>query len=115
MIDDFDLFGEKVNHAASILGIRFGVPPFSVLSARDGGWQDRKRQWIALGIQSELGRGGAVPFSETIHRLKPTADKAHQNAGGGKRLTTNTPHIGKGMADGLVRLRALQKAQRENG
>lgn len=35
----------------------FGVPPFSVLNARDGWWQDRKRGWIALGIQSELGRG----------------------------------------------------------
>jgi len=37
---------------------RFGVPPFSVLDARQGYWQDRKRAWIALGIKSELGRGG---------------------------------------------------------
>src|ERR1051326_5253676 len=36
---------------------RFGVPPFSVLDARQGYWQDRKRAWIALGIKSELGRG----------------------------------------------------------
>ena len=40
------------------LAERFGVPPFSVLDARQGYWQDRKRAWIALGIQSELGRGG---------------------------------------------------------
>lgn len=39
------------------LSDRFGVPPFSVLSARDGWWQDRKRAWLRLGIQSELGRG----------------------------------------------------------
>jgi len=39
------------------LADRFGLPPFSVLNARDGWWQDRKRAWIALGIQSELGRG----------------------------------------------------------
>jgi ParB-like nuclease domain len=39
------------------LAARFGVPPFSVLNAREGWWQDRKRAWIALGIQSELGRG----------------------------------------------------------
>lgn len=38
---------------------RFGVAPFSVLSAREGWWQDRKRAWLALGIQSELGRGAA--------------------------------------------------------
>jgi DNA modification methylase len=36
---------------------RFIVPPFSVLDARQGYWQERKRAWIALGIQSELGRG----------------------------------------------------------
>lgn len=39
------------------LAERFGVPPFSVMNARIGWWQDRKRAWLALGIQSELGRG----------------------------------------------------------
>jgi hypothetical protein len=41
------------------LAERFGVPPFSVLDARKGWWQDRKRAWIGLGIRSELGRGAA--------------------------------------------------------
>jgi hypothetical protein len=41
------------------LAERFGVPPFSVLDARKGWWQDRKRAWIDLGIRSELGRGAA--------------------------------------------------------
>ena len=36
---------------------RFGVPPFSVLDARQGYWQDRKRGWIGLGLKGELGRG----------------------------------------------------------
>jgi hypothetical protein len=44
----------------SSLADRFLVPPFSVLSAREGWWQDRKRQWLALGIKSELGRGGGL-------------------------------------------------------
>ena len=44
--------------AARTLAERFGVPPFSVLDARQGYWQDRKRAWLSLGIQSELGRGG---------------------------------------------------------
>lgn len=35
----------------------FVVPPFSVLDARQGYWQERKALWLALGIQSELGRG----------------------------------------------------------
>jgi hypothetical protein len=41
------------------LAERFGIPPFSVLDARKGWWQDRKRAWIDLGIRSELGRGAA--------------------------------------------------------
>lgn len=49
--------GESTPSAS--LAERFGVPPFSVLDARQGYWQDRKRAWLALGIQSELGRGGA--------------------------------------------------------
>ena len=45
------------SEARKSLAERFGVPPFSVLDARQGYWQTRKRAWIALGIQSELGRG----------------------------------------------------------
>lgn len=52
--------------ASSKLADRFGIPPFTVLDARKGWWQDRKRAWLALGLQSELGRGappggGAMP------------------------------------------------------
>jgi DNA modification methylase len=41
---------------AGILAKRFGVVPFSVLDARQGYWQDRKREWIELGIKGEEGR-----------------------------------------------------------
>lgn len=37
---------------------KFGVPPFSVFDTRQKYWQDRKRVWLSLGIQSELGRDG---------------------------------------------------------
>lgn len=45
---------------------RFVIPPFSVLRAMDGDWMSRKRAWLSLGIQSEVGRGenvegGAAP------------------------------------------------------
>ena len=33
------------------------IPPFSVMNAREGWWQNRKKAWLALGIKSELGRG----------------------------------------------------------
>lgn len=42
---------------SATLAERFGIPPFSVLDARKGWWQDRKRAWLDLGIRSELGRG----------------------------------------------------------
>lgn len=51
------------------LADRFIVPPFSVLDARQGYWQERKRAWLALGIQSELGRGrgNLLGFLETVN------------------------------------------------
>jgi hypothetical protein len=39
-----------------VLAKRFVVPPFSFLNAREGRWQNRKREWIALGIKGEEGR-----------------------------------------------------------
>ncbi len=49
---------EQDGVAAQTLVEQFLIPPFSVLDARQGYWQERKRVWLALGIQSELGRGG---------------------------------------------------------
>ena len=44
---------------AGSLAAKFGVPPFSVLNARAGWWQDRKRAWLSTGIKSEVGRDAA--------------------------------------------------------
>lgn len=70
---------------AGSLSAKFMIPPFSVLNAREGWWQDRKRAWLALGIQSEFGRGDAAD---------------------------NPPHEGHGMVDGHEAVRAKQKASR---
>lgn len=56
--------GEEAAPTAS-LSERFGVPPFSVLNAREGWWQARKAAWLALGIESELGRGGGITWDES--------------------------------------------------
>ena len=70
--------GEVTSPSLGSLADRFGVVPFSVLNAREGWWQDRKRAWIALGIQSELGRGeNLLKFSETL--LEPDPQKRKQN------------------------------------
>lgn len=53
---------------ATTLAERFLVPPFSVLDARQGYWQERKRAWLALGIRGELGRGdNALGESEGVN------------------------------------------------
>jgi len=52
-----NLFGEEIKpKPTGPLAERFIFPPFSVLDARQGEWQRRKRAWIACGIESELGR-----------------------------------------------------------
>ena len=51
--------GSPASEPSTTLAERFGIPPFSVLDARKGWWQARKRAWIDLGIRSELGRGAA--------------------------------------------------------
>lgn len=48
---------KKTKIPSNLLADRFLVPPFSVLDTKMGYWQDRKRNWIRLGIKSELGRG----------------------------------------------------------
>lgn len=56
-----------VQHVGNVAA-RFVMPPFSVLDTMSADWQARKRQWLALGLQSEVGRGlqggvGAVPMT----------------------------------------------------
>ena len=58
ILGDADPGGDTAPSGAGSLAARFLVPPFSVLNAREGWWQDRKRAWISIGIKSELGRGG---------------------------------------------------------
>ena len=54
------------------LAEQFLVPPFSVLDARQGYWQERKRSWLSLGIQSEVGRGeNLLKMSDTLLQPDP--------------------------------------------
>lgn len=64
----FDALPADMQEAADLadakktLSEKFGVPPFSVLNAREGWWQDRKRAWLALGIKSEEGRKEGMTY-----------------------------------------------------
>ena len=52
-----NLFGDPVQPPSrGPVADAFVEPPFTVLDARSGDWQDRKRAWAAMGIQGEVGR-----------------------------------------------------------
>jgi DNA modification methylase len=81
-----DLFGVPIEPDRSgALVEKFGVPPFSVLDARQGYWKKRKQEWLAMGIAGEEGR--IAPFlNESGEMFDPdTFRKAARNVepGGG--------------------------------
>lgn len=76
----FDLDGVEIDVAEEKptgggLCEKFIVPPFSVLDTRQGYWQERKRAWKDLGIQSEAGRDAECmqnSFNEKYGRVQQT-------------------------------------------
>ncbi|VVC76018.1 hypothetical protein AQUSIP_13190 [Aquicella siphonis] len=87
------------------LSDRFLVPPFSVLDARQGYWQERKRSWLNIGIKSELGRGDNVLFDTeeittpglNFYRDKTKVEKARTY---GRGLTSGNKY-GKCLETGI--------------
>jgi len=75
--DSFGLSGGQL--ARSALKRNYTIPPFSVLNTRDGDWQERRRAWLALGIQSELGR--EVVTYNTKHLSEEKYGKGKQSMG----------------------------------
>ena len=73
MADKLNIFGNPDTVKATLQG-KFIVPPFSVLDARQGYWQRRKRQWLKLGLRSELGREGNITYSDDDVMNDPQLD-----------------------------------------
>jgi len=64
-----NLFGDPITQKKNgVLAERFEFPPFSVLNAREGAWQERKRAWLAMGIKSEIGRSKDPAFAGDCFR-----------------------------------------------
>jgi hypothetical protein len=83
--DDLDellsgLIEDEEPSDAGSLRERFGCPPFSILDARSGPWRDRKKAWIAFGVDGGAGRDAPVfnksqggdPVSKKIQSTAPT-------------------------------------------
>jgi hypothetical protein len=76
---EIGLLGESMApKRGDTLSEKFLIPPFSVMSARDGFWQERKRAWLSIGIQSELGRGEALVGGSGLYSGK---DEKYGNFG----------------------------------
>lgn len=91
---------------------RFTISPFSVLSTRDGVWQSRKRRWIALGIDSEIGRG-----EKLTHRTDKDLDvyrNREKKRGKINACPGGSPMVMEYNKDGK-RLVGLKKRKRVNG
>lgn len=85
MLYGADLFGDVVKPKPSgPVAERFTMPPFTLLDARTGEWQERKRAWLAMGLRGEAGRsdnpedGGMV--SERGHAIKWSSGNARSSA-----------------------------------
>jgi hypothetical protein len=91
---------------AGSLAAQFMVPPFSVLSAREGWWQERKRAWLSLGIQSEVGRAGNLLGYSLQSKLASIIPGSYSAAAG---------FIEKHRAAGLSDLDIEQRARAEHG
>ena len=110
-----DLFGDPIKpESGGPLADRFIVPPFTVLNAREGAWQERKRAWLSLGIQSEVGRGvdmlGLKAAEERFFGDKEAyAAKLDSGAGRGDNLLGMSEQAS---APGLNFYRDAEKAKR---
>ena len=100
----------------------FGVPPFTVLDARQGWWQRRKQAWLGLGIESELGRGrNCLDFSETaaafgFSRNQPAlAFKGQQSLNAIARRSRTTVIPGGGAGSHSARLGSDSRPVCETG
>lgn len=87
------------------LAEQFGVPPFSVLNARDGWWQNRKRVWLGLGIKSELGRGDNLIKRSPQEMLSLIIKGPYQNA---------VNYLEDARARGLTDEQAIEEAKQKH-
>jgi DNA modification methylase len=54
-----DLFGNEII-TNPLLRDKFIEPPFSILDTKQGNWQRRKKEWMRIGMKSEVGRDSVV-------------------------------------------------------
>ena len=78
----FDLFGQQTPSTAGPVAHKFLAPPFSVMDVSGSWWRERRAEWLALGIESEVGRSDSLTFQANAARLD------HYRVQEGKRAET---------------------------
>lgn len=78
----------------------FFMPPFSVLNARSGEWQKRKREWISHGIKSELGRGDCITWQGDAITEPGLNHYRNKNSAPGHTLDAACDYSNKERGDG---------------
>jgi ParB-like nuclease domain len=115
------LFGEGGLDGAGSLAAQFGIPPFTVLNAREGWWQERKRAWLALGIRSEIGRGETLSTSARVGAgedatYRPIGGRKANAVPGGGPMPLDRAKAGKANATpGGARMPAADYSKRQRG
>lgn len=99
---------------AGALAGEFMIPPFTVMSARDGWWMNRKRSWLALGIKSEVGRGENL-ISRSVHEMVALALSGKGSGGTGATYQAAKDFINERRAAGMDDRAILQEAQATKG
>ena len=72
-----DLFGASTAPKPSgPIAERFLIPPFTILDAKQGEWQERKRAWLSVGLKSEVGRSRGLAGLVTINHVQRTGSSS---------------------------------------
>lgn len=103
MMETRDMFGHIVRDYRGIIADKFLVPPFSVLNARGGWWQERKAKWIGIGIESEIGRGFVRPHGKDTRPVEYIAGETYSGGDcwrGGRQKNVSP----KGMTFGEIEM-----------
>jgi len=71
-----DMFGgSSAPKPSGPVAERFLFSPFTVLDAKSGGWLERKRAWMAIGLRSEIGRADALVYDTAKMKEKYWQEK----------------------------------------
>jgi len=95
------------------LAARFGIPPFSILDARKGWWQDRKRAWLDMGIRSELGRGEGDRACPGGSPMPGNGSRKDYKPGAAKAFNDGAVLGGGGLADQVAKASTARRQKKE--